>query len=155
MTRKPPSRILAIDYGFVRIGLALSDESKILATPLPLFLAEKKVEQTVAKLIKEIEILQQKYGCILSEIVVGMPLMMSGKKGLQADEVTHFVELMRQATPIPIATWDERLTTVQAERTLRETSMSRQKRSKVIDTVAAVLILQNFLDHKKNDLSKN
>lgn len=155
MNRPTPTRILAIDYGLARIGLALSDESKILATPLPLFFAEKNIKQTVAKLTDHLRAVQQKFGCVLSEIVVGMPLMMSGKKGLQADEVTHFVELLREVISIPIVTWDERLTTVQAERSLRETSMSRMKRAKVIDTVAAVLILQSFLDHKKNDLSKS
>jgi len=154
MIRTLPNRILGLDYGLARIGMALSDESQTIATPLHVCFAEKKVERTVQKIVLEVNDLQKKFVCVIEEVVVGMPLMMSGRKGLQADEVSHFVELLKVALQIPVATWDERLTTVQAERSLRETSMSRQKRSKVIDTVAAVLILQNFLDHKKNDLAK-
>lgn len=155
MSKQLPNRILALDYGLARIGMALSDESHTIATPLHVCFAERKVEKTVEKIVLEISALQKKFECVVAEVVVGMPLMMSGKKGLQADEVSHFVELLKKALQIPVATWDERLTTVQAERSLRETSMSRKKRSKVIDTVAAVLILQNFLDHKKNDSAKN
>jgi putative holliday junction resolvase len=76
-------------------------------------------------------------------------LLMSGKMGLLADEVTHFVELLKSATSLPVVTWDERLTSVQADRSLREGNFTRKKRSQKVDSVAAVIILQNYLDFKR------
>ena len=93
----------------------MSDERQIIATPLQTLQAEKKTEQTVAKVVAVLTELQQNLNCEIEEIIVGMPLMMSGNKGFLADEVKHFVELLAQATPIPIKTWDERLSTVQAD----------------------------------------
>lgn len=129
-----------------RIGLAISDETKILASPLETLKCEKKADQTVAKLLARIDLLTQDYKCEVSEIVIGLPLMMSGKTGFLADEVHHFVQLLHQATSIPIKTWDERLTTVQADRSLRESNLSRKRRAQYVDAVAAVIILQNYLD---------
>jgi len=149
MAKKLPTKILGIDYGMVRIGLALSDEMKIIASPLLTLIAEKKMEKTVDKLLKELEKQQQKHCYQLDEIVVGLPLMMNGKIGLIADEVNHFVAMLQQAFSIPIITWDERLTSVQAERALRESALSRKKRAKVTDTVSAAIILQNYLDSKR------
>jgi putative Holliday junction resolvase len=143
------TRIIGIDFGMARIGLAISDERKIIATPLMILTAEKKSEETVFKLLQELQKHQDSQHYTLELIVVGMPLMMSGKKGFLADEVQHFVDLLKKETPIPVITWDERLTTVQAERSMREGHMTRKQRSKVVDTVAAVIILQNYLDHKK------
>lgn len=136
------TRIAAIDFGLARLGVALSDELKIFAMPLMTITSESKSEKTVAKVVEELA----KYN--LETIVVGLPLMMSGKMGMLADEVKHFVDLLRQATTVPVITWDERLTTVQAERSMREGSMSRKKRSKIVDKVAAVIILQNYLDYR-------
>lgn len=141
-------RIIGLDYGLARIGIALSDERQIIASPMLTFVCEKKLEQTVTKLILQLNNHAETNKYVIEEIVIGLPLMMSGKKGMIADEVIHFVELLRQQTSIPITTWDERLTTVQADRSLREGSMSRKKRSKVVDVVAACIILQNFIDHK-------
>ena len=146
MTKTIPTRILAIDHGAARIGLAISDERKIIATPLPTLLAEKKTEATITKLLQILEAYQQEHHCSLEAIIVGMPLKMNGKIGLQADEVQHFMDVLSSKTSIPIIPWDERLTTVLAERSLRESNMSRKKRSKVIDSVASVLILQSYLD---------
>lgn len=144
-----PSRIIGLDYGLARIGIAISDENKIIAMPLVTLAAEKKSQATVEKLILEMQKHAQSQGYEIQEIVVGLPLMMSGKKGFLADEVAHFVELLRTSVSIPVVTWDERLTSVQAEKSLREGNLSRKKRSRFVDTVAAVIILQNFLDHKK------
>jgi putative holliday junction resolvase len=142
-------RIIGIDYGMARIGIAYSDESRIIAMPLKVMPADKKLESTVFKLLKELQAHQDQWQYEIIEIVVGLPLLMSGKMGLLADEVKHFIELLSKHTSTPIVTWDERLSTVQAERALRETSLTRKRRSQVIDTVAAVIILQNYLDHKK------
>lgn len=145
---KHVSRILGIDYGMARLGLAISDERKLIATPLETFVAEKKTEQTAKKLAEWILNLEKTKACKIEEIVIGLPLMMSGRVGLSADEVKHFVSLLSEILPIPIHLWDERLTTVQADRSLREGNFSRKKRSKMVDTVSAAIILQNFLDLK-------
>ncbi len=143
------NRILGIDFGLARLGLALSDPGKIISFPLHVFPAEKKSEQTVKKLIAFIEATAKDKKCTIEMIVVGMPFMMSGKKGLLADEVDHFVSVLRNFTAIPIVTWDERLTTVMAERSLRESSLTRKRRAQVVDAVSAGIMLQNFLDSKR------
>jgi putative holliday junction resolvase len=150
-----PKRLVGIDYGMRRFGLALSDERQIIATPFQTVLAEKKVEQTVAKVLAVLSELQKTHACEIEEIIVGMPFMMSGCKGFLTDEVNHFVELLSQATSIPIRTWDERLSTVQAERALRESQMTRKKRSKVVDIVSAAIILQSYLDYKHFSLESS
>lgn len=144
-----PKRILGVDYGLSRIGLALSDEMKMIAMPLMVMQADKKSENTVTKLIALIAEISQKYKAEIEEIIIGLPLMMSGRTGFLADEVKHFVQLFSQQCNIPIRTWDERLSTVQAERSLREGSLSRKKRTKLVDTVSATIILQSYLDSKR------
>lgn len=148
LKKAKPKRLVAIDYGLARIGLAISDEKQIIAAPFKTLNAEKKVEKTVEKILAIFLELQQSYACEIEEIIVGLPLMMSGRTGFLADEVKYFVELLSKATSIPIRTWDERLSTVQAERSLRESQMTRKKRSKVIDIVSAAIILQSYLDNK-------
>jgi len=149
-----PTRSVGIDFGMARIGIAVSDETKTIAMPLLTLKVESKTENTIVKLLAEIKKHQDLYGYTIDVIVLGMPLLMSGKTGHLADEVKHFISYLEKATPIPVVTWDERLTSVQAERSLRESDMSRKKRAKVVDTVAAVIILQNYLDHKKIQLSR-
>lgn len=138
--------MIGIDYGQVRIGLSYSDERKILAHPLLTLQAEKKLERTAAKLLKELEDHQTQLGYEIEEIIIGLPLMMNGTVGLLADEVKQFVSEMEKITPIPIKMWDERLTSVQAERSLKEFSLSRKARSKHVDRVSAVILLQSYLD---------
>ena len=140
-----PSRIVGIDYGMARIGLAVSDERKIIGTPLETLKAEKQSAQTV-KLIDVLEKHSKANRYTIESIVIGFPLLMSGKKGLLADEVSHFVTLIEAQVTFPVVIWDERLTSVQADRYLREGQMSRKKRSQKVDSVAAVIILQNYLD---------
>jgi putative holliday junction resolvase len=139
-------RVIGIDYGIARIGLSVSDERKIIATPLTTLVAEKKSELTIAKLVAFLRQHESDYGYQIEAIAIGYPLLMSGKKGLLADEVNHFVELLKEVFSIPIVTWDERLTSVQADRSLREGNFTRKKRSQKVDSVAAVIILQNYLD---------
>ena len=150
MQKNKPTRIVGIDYGMARIGLSVSDESKIIAKPIITLKAERKSEDTVQKLFDFLKKHEEEHGYQIQEIVIGLPLLMSGKKGLLADEVGHFIALLKQTTTIPIVTWDERLTSVQAERSLREGNMSRKKRTAHVDKVAAVIILQNYLDSKSN-----
>lgn len=146
--RVKPSRIIGIDYGMARFGIAVSDQMKIISMPLTTIFAESKSEKNALKILDELKKISDLNGYDIELIVIGLPLMMSGKFGLQADDVLHFVNLLKEKTEIPIITWDERLTTVQAEKSLREGNMSRKKRSKVIDKVAAVLILQSYLDSR-------
>ncbi len=143
-----PKRLLGVDYGMRRLGLALSDERQIIATPLETLEAEKKTEQTIAKLLALVSQLEQELKCEIEEILIGLPLMMSGKTGFLADEVKHFAEALSRSTSVPIRTWDERLSTIQAERSLRESSFTRKKRSKLVDKVSAAIILQSYLDYK-------
>lgn len=133
-------RIAGIDYGTVRLGVALSDERHIIASVHSVLLAKKHTEETADSLLE----LLAPYK--LDALVLGMPYKLSGKSSYMGDEVSHFAELLRQRTAIPIILWDERLTSVQAERSLKESGMSRKKRSKVVDTVAAVIMLQCYLD---------
>lgn len=106
------------------------------------------MDETVKQLVQTLENDQIARGYEIEEVVVGLPLLMSGKSGLMADEVRHFVSLLEQHIKAPIKTWDERLTSVQADRSLREGNLSRKRRAKVVDVVAAVIILQNYLDSK-------
>lgn len=149
-------RIVGIDFGLARIGIAISDERKIIASPFLVLHAEKKAEVTVIKLINELKQHEKIHRYQIEEIVIGLPLLMSGKSGMLADEVRHFIDLLKTHVTIPIITWDERLTTVQADRSLREGSFTRKKRSRMVDTVAATIILQSYLDYKFNttDISK-
>lgn len=140
------TRIVAIDFGMARFGIAISDPTKIIATPMETLQAEKKADKTAVKLLEYLNAYCKKMNCDIECIVMGMPLMMSGKRGLLADEVHHFVEQLKLLTQIPIILWDERLTTVQAEKTLRESSLSRKKRAKAVDSVAAIIILQSYLE---------
>lgn len=144
------ARIIGIDHGLTRIGLAVSDENKIIASSLSTIKAEKTSKETAFKVASEIK----KHN--IEEIVIGIPYHMNGKIGCQADEVKHFITLLEEELQnIPIKTWDERLTSVQADRSMRETKMTRKKRSQKIDAVAAVIILQSYLDSKGNTFFMN
>ena len=145
------TRIIGIDFGMARIGISYSDETKTIAAPLITMKTDRKSEKTVQLLIDLLNKHQAEYKYQIEEIVIGLPLMMSGKMGMLADEVGHFVELLKQAIAVPIIKWDERLTSVLADRALREGSFTRKKRAQYVDTVAAVIILQNYLDSKKRD----
>jgi putative Holliday junction resolvase len=149
LSKPKAGRIAALDYGMARIGFAVSDEQKIIATPIAVIKAEKGSAKTVAKVLHELTLHQQKFNYVLEEIIIGLPLLLSGKQGLLADEVKHFVDLLAKSTSIPLVLWDERLTTVQAERSMLESNMTRKKRSQIVDTVAAVILLQSYLDHKQ------
>lgn len=142
-------RIIGLDYGMARIGIAVSDERKIIATSLVTLQTEKKAEATALKLVNELNRHAAEHRYAIEEIVIGMPLMMSGKHGMLADEVQHFMVLLKELLPgVPVVSWDERLSSVQADRSLRESNFTRKKRSKMVDAVAATIILQSFLDHK-------
>lgn len=140
-------RIIAVDYGQKRVGIAVSDASLMLASPWKTLEASKKMNITAELLVKEFLAIQKEKGCEISKVIIGLPLMMSGKQGAMADEVTAFADLLRGMVDFEIVLWDERLSSVQAERSMMEGGhLSRKQRSKLVDKVAAVIILQGYLD---------
>ena len=137
-------RVAAIDFGLKRLGVALSDETKLIASSLGTLIAAKNSEQT-SNLLKE---LLEKHA--IDEIIFGNPLHMNGDVSFLADEVKHFISLLEKKISIPIRLWDERLTSVQAHRTMQLGGMSRKKRAKLVDSLSAVILLQSYLDSKKD-----
>ena len=135
-------RLLGLDVGDRTIGLALSDESATLASGLRTLRRSglKQDLRELADLAREHEV---------GEVVVGLPRSLDGSEGPQARKVLAFVDALRKAVNVPVATWDERFTTVAAEQALIEGGVSRVRRKDLVDKVAAVLILQGYLDYRK------
>ncbi len=136
-------RILSVDFGDTRTGLAISDDSRFLASGIG-YISPGGIVKTadeVAKIAKEQS---------ASAIVVGHPINMDGSRGPRAARAAEFAELLRERLPdIPIAMFDERMTTMAATRYLNETNTRGKKRKGVIDTLSAQIILQNVLDRLK------
>lgn len=136
-------RIMGLDVGNKTIGVAVSDLMQLTAQGVTTVRRKgiKKDLEELDKIIKEKEV---------SQIVVGLPKNMNGTLGPQSEKVVKFTEKLKTITDLEIKFWDERLTTVAAEKSLIQADVSRQKRKKVIDMLAAVLILQGYLDMKRN-----
>jgi putative holliday junction resolvase len=132
-------RVLALDLGKRRIGLALSDELGITAQGLET-LQRSNIREDLARLAQLA--LEKNVALIL----MGNPLHMSGHEGRQAEYARDFGERLREATGLPIEFRDERLTTVEAQRVLRQSGISIQKRAKAVDRLAAVILLESYLD---------
>jgi len=132
-------RILALDPGAKRIGIAISDELKLIAQPLE-FVPAKPFADFLARLKQLVE--QKEVELIL----VGMPRNMDGTYGPAASRVQEFVSDLEKAIPLRIRKWDERLTTVQANRILTEANVRRDKRKQKVDKMAAAILLQSYLD---------
>jgi len=134
-------RVLGLDVGSRRIGLAVSDPLGLTAQGLETLQRQnKRLDfEKLQQVIREYQV---------SEIVVGYPLRMSGEEGIQAEKMQLFAEELRQWFKLPVHLWDERLTSTQANRLLRETDMSIRRRGQVVDQMAAVLILQNWMDSR-------
>ena len=139
-------RILGIDYGTKRLGLSLSDEDEILASPLPVRVRTKPAEDIsfLAQLTRDHEV---------GRIVLGLPLNMNGSQGEMAVAVQDFAGQLRRVCNIPVILFDERLTTSEAERVLIQADISRKKRKNLRDGLAAVLILQGYLDSQRSIVS--
>ena len=129
-----PPRILAIDYGSRRMGLAVSDALGITAQGLET-LERKNKRRDFARLERVLREYQ------VAEIVLGNPLRMSGEQGAQSQKVADFAQELRERFKLPVHLWDERLTSAEANRILREAELSIQKRAQAVDRMAAVLIL--------------
>ena len=132
-------RVLAIDHGTKRIGIALSDELKMIAQPLEFIPAEP-----FAAFVEHLkEILREKE---VEQIVVGMPRNMDGSYGPAAQKVREFVTALKEAVTVPMQLWDERLTSAQANRLLIQSDVRRDKRKGKVDKMAAAILLQSYLD---------
>ncbi len=134
-----PMRILAIDHGTKRMGIAVSDELKMIAHPLEFIPADP-----FAGFLARLKTLLQEKEVEL--ILVGMPRNMDGSYGEAAIKVREFVNTIREAVTVPIRTWDERLTSAQANRLLIQTNVRRGDRKARVDKTAAAILLQSFLD---------
>jgi putative Holliday junction resolvase len=132
-------RILGLDVGAKRIGVAISDLLGITAQGLQTLQRQNKRLDfaQLERVIREHQV---------AEIVMGLPLRMSGAEGVQAEKMQAFAEEIRRRFKLPVHLWDERLTSAQANRLLRETEMSIKRRGEVVDQMAAVLILQSWMD---------
>ena len=135
-------RIMAIDYGDARTGVALSDITGLLAGQT--FLVKSRKEDVV---LEELTALAKQQGA--EELVLGYPKNMDGTLGPRAEKCAAFGERLKEATGLPVILWDERRTTVDAHRILFESGKNAKKRKKTVDAVAASLILEGYLDFQR------
>ena len=135
-------RVLGLDVGSRRIGVAVSDPLGITAQGLETLQRRNKRSDLAAleRVIRDYSV---------REIVVGLPLHMSGAEGTQSDKMQVFAEELRKRFRLPVHLWDERLTSAEANRLLRETELSIEKRAKAVDRMAAVLILQGWMESRR------
>lgn len=136
-----PHRVLGLDIGSRRIGVAVSDPLGITAQGLETLHRKTKKHDFshLHRVIREYQI---------KEIVVGLPLRMSGAEGIQAEKIQAFAEELRKHFKLPVYLWDERLTSAEANRLLRETDLSIGKRGQAVDRIAAILILQGWMERR-------
>ena len=134
-------RILAIDHGTVRMGLAISDDLGMIAQPLEFIPAEPFTNfvERLKELIRDKEV---------ELILLGMPRIMDGSYGPAALKVQEFAAVLKDKIAVPIQTWDERLTSAQANRLLIQADMRRDKRKQRVDGAAAAILLQSYLDSR-------
>jgi putative Holliday junction resolvase len=138
-----PARILAIDFGMKRMGLAVSDALGITAQGLPTLACKRREDD-----LRRIQRLVEEYSAEL--VIVGNPISQAGGETAMSRRAAEFAEQLRRRLDRPVELWDERLTSVEANRTLRESGLSLEKRRQAVDRVAATLLLQSYLDFLEN-----
>ena len=136
-------RVMGLDVGSRTIGVAVSDELLLTAQSLKTI-----VRKTPEDDLKELTTIIHQFD--VGQIVVGLPRNMNGTLGEQAEKILNWIKTLEKTTPLPVATWDERLSTVGATRILLEADLSRKKRKKSVDKLAAAIILQGYLDHTRD-----
>jgi putative Holliday junction resolvase len=136
-------RVIGLDLGTKRIGVAVSDESLTIAQPKELI-----ERRSNAYVIERLMSLVAEYHGDVEKMIVGYPVNMNGTKGERARDAEMFSVVLRKGTGLPVELWDERMTTAEAEDVMIEADMSRAKRRKKIDSMAAQLILQSYLDKR-------
>lgn len=135
-------RIMGLDYGTKTVGVAISDVLKITAQGIETI--ERKEENKLRRTCARIEELIKEYD--VEKIVLGFPKHMNNDIGERAEKALEFGEMLKRRTGLEVVMWDERLTTVAAERTLIESKVRRENRKQYIDKIAAVFIIQGYLD---------
>lgn len=138
---------MGLDYGQATVGVAVSDE--LLLTAQGIEVIRRKEENKLRQTLQRIEALIKEYDVEL--IVLGYPKNMNNTIGERAEKSEQFKEMLQRRTNLPVVLWDERLTTVSAHNAMIEGNVRREKRAKVVDKVAAVLILQGYLDSRNQD----
>lgn len=139
----PGGRLLGLDLGTKTIGLALSDVTRSIATPL-VTIARTKFSNDLKELSEHID------NHDVSGLIIGLPLHLDGSEGRRAQSARAFADNLARTIALPIVFWDERLSTVAVERTLLEADASRKRRKEVVDKMAAAFILQGALDRLRN-----
>ena len=139
-------RVMGLDYGSKTIGVAISDPLGLTAQGIEIIRREE--ENKLRKSLRRIEELIKEYQ--VEEIVLGFPKNMNNTIGERAEKSLQLKETLERRCKLPVTMWDERLTTVEANRTLMESKVRRENRSKYVDMIAAVFILQGYLDSKAN-----
>ena len=139
-------RIMGLDYGSKTVGVAISDPLGITAQGIETI--TRKDENELRKSCARIEALIEEYQ--VEKIVIGLPKHMNNDIGIRAEKSMEFAEMLKRRTGLEVQMWDERLTTMEAERTLIESNIRREDRKKYIDKIAAVFILQGYLDSVKS-----
>lgn len=139
-------RIMGLDYGSKTIGVAVSDPLGLTAQGVEIIRREE--ENKLRKSLRRVEDLVKEYE--VEEIVLGFPKNMNNTIGERAEKSLQLKETLERRLGLPVVMWDERLTTVEANRTLMETGVRRENRGKYVDMIAAVFILQGYLDAKAN-----
>lgn len=140
-------RVLALDLGTVRVGMALSDAARILATPHGTLRRGESDQELIDQILKVVQVEE------VSLLVVGMPRSLREENSIAADRTQSFIKLLEQRSAVPVVNVDERFTTVLAERQLRASGHDSRSMKSKIDAVAATHILQSFLDSKDNEKS--
>lgn len=140
-------RIMGLDFGSKTVGVAISDS--LLVTAQGIEIIRRKEENKLRRTLARIEELIVEYD--ISEIVLGLPKNMNGTEGIRAELTNEFKEKLERRTGLPVTLWDERLTTVAADKMMMESGVRRENRKDYVDMIAAVLILQGYLDRKKNE----
>ena len=135
-------RIMGLDYGSKTVGVAISDPLGITAQGIETI--ERKMENKLRQTLARIQQLAEEYE--VEKVVVGLPKHMNNDIGERAEKSLEFAEMVKKRTGLEVVMWDERLTTASAERTLIESNVRREDRKKYIDKIAAVFILQGYLD---------
>lgn len=139
-------RIMGLDFGSKTVGVAISDE--LLLTAQGIEIIRRKDENKLRQTLARIEELIVEYG--VEEIVLGLPKNMNATEGIRVELTNEFKEKLERRTGLPVHTWDERLTTVAADKAMIEAGIRREKRKDYVDMIAATFILQGYLDYRKN-----
>jgi len=141
-------RILGLDYGRRRVGVAVSDPLGLTAQPFETWSGLRREE-----VVESTCILVERMG--VERVVVGFPLTLRGERGRMAREVERFADKLSQRIRVPVTLWDERLTSVQAQRFLQQMGEKPSRKKERVDLIASVLLLQNYLDYQKGSWAKS